>query len=132
MKRHIRTRDPPTHNQLLPSWLLSRQVLGPLDRQVLCMWGWDELSEWKAKKQSEDPADMELFMLTVVGQGAFAFEFDDAFLIAEAFSEHQKVSEQVADNGGDGVDEQPVQTVEAPVTEAAESAGWTDGGTFRL
>jgi hypothetical protein len=84
------------------------------------MWGWDELSEWKAKKQSEDPADMELFMLTVIGQGAFAFEFDDAFLIAEAFSEHQNVSEQVADNGGDGVDEQPLQTVEAPVTEGRE------------
>jgi hypothetical protein len=76
---------------------------------------------------------MELFMVTVIGEGAFAFEFEDAFLIAEAFSEYQKVSEQVAMGGGAQNELAPLQQQSVQEASAeATAAGWTDGGTFRL
>ena len=140
------------------------QMLAPLEQKVLCTWEWPELSEWKAKKQSEDPEDMELFMVTVNTEvqpgadgsagGAFAFEFDDAFSIAEAFSAvhdvrmqeaakiEQEQEQQEEERREKEEREREAQKPPTPEPEPPkpptpepepEKMGWAEGGsTFRL
>jgi potassium channel subfamily K len=53
-----------------------------------CLWAWDAVYGVLPIRDSDDPTDMELFCMTVVGVGALQLECNDAFALAKAFCDN--------------------------------------------
>jgi hypothetical protein len=73
---------------LPPRGFLSQHVLEIIDvhgKGVLETIQWSDMIEYSAFKQSNDPAEMEIFQFTVNGMGLLQFECNDAEVFVGAF-----------------------------------------------
>jgi hypothetical protein len=60
-------------------------VVTPSNLMPIVHWPWNLIEEYSGRKESDDPTDMELFMLTHKHHGEYVFECDEYKLLEVAF-----------------------------------------------
>ena len=71
-------------------------IVSPRTLMPIVHWPWSLITGFSGRKESDDPTDMELFMLTHKYHGEYVFECDEYRVIDMAFKKGQMQASQTS------------------------------------